>query len=174
MQKSILLYVKMWRDKIHALTGWSSTVIGFMNSEAEALIYYHAGLKESIVGGRPALVRDDINWSAFNCRKEWLKSKLADYDKWKDYNNANLIGEGYPPRDENGDPYELHHIGQHQDSPFAELRWAEHMGDGNNSILHPLRESVIDRQLFELEKSLYWRARFALFTPSDLALIYRS
>lgn len=82
-----------------------------MNSEAEALIYYHAGLKESIVGGRPALVRDDINWSAFNCRKEWLKSKLADYDKWKDYNNADLIGEGYPPRDENGDPYELHHIG---------------------------------------------------------------
>lgn len=30
-----------------------------------------------MVGGRPALIRSDIDWSAFNCRKEWLKTKLG-------------------------------------------------------------------------------------------------
>lgn len=99
-----------------------------------------------MVGGRPALIRSDIDWSAFNCRKEWLKTKLADWSRWKDYNNADLIGEGYPPRDSNGDPDELHHIGRRQDSPFAELTWAEHIGDGNNTILHRVgKESEIDR-----------------------------
>ena len=116
-----------------------------INSIDEAKIYLKAGLKEAMVGGRHALIRSDIDWSAFNCRKEWLKAKLSDWDRWKDYNNADLIGEGYPPRDSNGDPYELHHIGQRQDSPFAELSWSEHMGDGNNTILHRMGEySVID------------------------------
>ena len=123
-------------NRVRHKSGWSDRILKYIDSEDEAQIYIRAGLKEAIVGGRPALIRTDIDWSAFNCRKEWLKTKLADWDKWKDYNNADLIGEGYPPRDSNGDPYELHHIGQRQDSPFAELTWAEHMGDGNNTILH--------------------------------------
>ena len=73
------------------------------------------------------------------------------------------MGEGYPPRDSNGDPYELHHIGQQQDSPFAELTWQQHMGDGNNAILHPQRESEIDRQQFDHEKAAHWMARFEDF-----------
>ena len=73
------------------------------------------------------------------------------------------MGEGYPPRDENGDPFELHHIGQRQDSPFAELTWAQHMGDGNNAVLHRKRESEIDRQQFEHEKAAHWMARFEDF-----------
>lgn len=98
---------------------------------------------------------------------------MADYSKWVDYNNADLIGEGFPPRDMNGDPYELHHIGQRQDSPFAELTWAEHMGDGNNTILHQAgKESEIDRQMFDREKSDYWKARFRAFTPLELRKIY--
>lgn len=123
-------------------------------------------------GDRAALVRTDIDWRAFNCRQEWLKQKFADWDKWQDYNNADLIGEGWPPRDSNGDPYELHHIGQRQDSPFAELTWQEHMGGGNNVILHPNRESAIDRQQFDDEKSRYWQDRFKAFTKSELAEIY--
>ena len=153
-------------------TGWSAEVVRYIRSMEEAQIYIDARLVEANVGGRPALIRRDIDWSAFNCRKEWLKTKLADYDRWKDYNNADLIGEGYPPRDENGDPYELHHIGQHQDSPFAELSWHEHMGDGNNGVLHPLRESEIDRQQFDNEKSAYWQARYRLFSDADLKRIY--
>ena len=125
---------------IRLRTGWSDRVLSSIGSREEAEIYIRAGLREAVVGGRPALIRSDIDWSAFNCRKDWLKSRLADWDRWRDYNNADLIGEGYPPRDSNGDPYELHHIGQRQDSPFAELTWAEHMGDGNNtSCTRPAR-----------------------------------
>jgi len=158
---------------IKSKTGWSSSVLDNIESVEEANIYIKAGLKEAKVGSRTALIRSDIDWSAFNCRKEWLKTKLADYDKWKDYNNADLIGEGYPPRDANGDPYELHHIGQRQDSPFAELSWAEHMGDGNNTILHKMGEySVIDRGQFDHEKSQYWQDRFKMFSKSELERIY--
>ena len=111
--------------------------------------------------------------SCITCRKEWLKTKLADWSRWKDYNNADLIGEGYPPRDSNGDPDELHHIGRRQDSPFAELTWAEHIGDGNNTILHRVgKESEIDRGEFDGEKSAYWQACFRMFSKSELESIY--
>lgn len=155
-------------------TGWSNEVIKYIRSMAEAEIYIKAGLREKYIGGRLALIRNDINWSDFSIRRnEWLKNKLANYDAWKDYNNADLIGEGFPPRDINGDPYELHHIGQQQDSPFAELSWHEHMGDGNNAILHQTRESEIDRQRFENEKTAYWRNRFNAFTKEEISKIYK-
>ena len=162
------------KTALRARTGWSNNILDYIDSMAEAQIYMKAGLKEATVGDRPALIRGDIDWSAFNCRKEWLKQKLADYTRWVDYNNADLIGEGFPPRDGNGDPYELHHIGQHQHSPFAELTWAEHMGDGNNTILHRAgKESEIDRQQFDREKSEYWQARYRLFTKAELDKIYK-
>lgn len=162
------------KGRLRLRTGWSSRILDNINSLEEAQIYIEAGLKEAVVGGRPALVRSDIDWSAFNCRHEWLKSKLADWEAWQDYNNADLIGEGFPPRDSNGDAYELHHIGQKQSSPFAELTWAEHMGDGNNSILHRMgAESQIDRAQFDKEKSNYWMARYQAFTQEELDSIYK-
>ena len=158
---------------IKAKTHWPDEIINAIASMEEAEIYMRAGLKAVRIGNRWALIRSDINWSDYSVRRNtWLKNKLADYSKWVDYNNADLIGEGFPPRDMNGDPYELHHIGQHQDSPFAELTWAEHMGDGNNTILHQAgKESEIDRQMFDREKSDYWKARFNVFTPSELRKI---
>lgn len=161
------------KDWLKLRIGWSCHIVDCIDSMAEADIYIKAGLKEAVVGARLALIRQDIDWRAFNCRAEWLKQKLADWNKWKDYNNADLIGEGFPPRDANGDPYELHHIGQRQDSPFAELTWAEHMGDGNNAILHRMgKESEIDRALFDQEKSRYWQSRFQMFSEADLKRIY--
>ena len=153
-------------------TGWSSAIIDYIGSREEAEIYIRAGLKEATVGDRKALIRTDIDWRDFSCRHEWLKKYIAGWDKLQDWNNADLIGEGFPPRDKNGDPYELHHIGQHQDSPFAELTYREHMQDGNNAILHPVRESEIDRQQFEKEKCDYWKSRFKRFTADDLKRIY--
>lgn len=163
-----------WKLNIQKRTGWSNDIIDNLRSKEEAEIYIKANLREAIIGGRSALIRSDIDWSDYPCkRNKWLKGKLADYDNWIDYNNADLIGEGFPPRDFNGDPIELHHIGQRQDSPFAELRWHEHMGDGNNRILHEMgKESEIDRGLFDKEKSNYWRARFQSFTAEELAHIY--
>ena len=161
-------------QKIKLQTHWPDEIVSHISSMEEAQIYIKAGLKATKVGGRWALIRSDINWSDYSVRRNtWLKNKLADYSKWVEYNNADLIGEGFPPRDVNGDPYELHHIGQQQDSPFAELTWAEHMGEGNNTILHKTgKESEINRQMFDREKSDYWKARFKAFTPSELKEIY--
>ncbi|MBQ9386697.1 MAG: HNH/ENDO VII family nuclease [Bacteroidaceae bacterium] len=155
--------------------GWSKAITDYITSAQEAEIYIKAGLKEAMIGGKPALIRQDIDWSDYSCRRNtWLKERLADYDKWVEYNNADLIGEGYPPRDKNGDPYELHHIGQKQNSPFAELTWEEHMGNGNNTILHqPGKESEIDREAFDDEKSAYWQARFKCFTQEEIKQIYK-
>lgn len=162
------------KNIIRIRTGWSDDVIKSIRSLEEAMIYIRAGLKEKKIDGRPALIRSDINWSDYSIRRNtWLKNKLANYEKWAEYNNADLIGEGFPPRDRNGDPYELHHIGQRQDSPFAELTWTEHMGDGNNVILHQMgKESEIDREYFDMEKSAYWQARFRSFSQDELKRIY--
>lgn len=158
-------------SRIKARTHWSDKILRHIKSPEEAEIYIKAGLKEAVIGGHTALIRSDIDWSDFPVKRNtWLRGKLADYDKWVDYSNADLVGEGFPPRDHNGDPYELHHIGQRQDSPFAELTWAEHMGDGNNVILHEAgKESEIDRGEFDSEKSAYWQARFKTL---DLKKIY--
>lgn len=157
------------------MTEWSDAIIEAISSKEEADIYRGAGLKEARIGGRPALIRQDIDWSDYSIKRNtWLRGKLVDYDKWAEYNNADLIGEGFPPRDSNGDPYELHHIGQRQDSPFAELTWAEHMGNGNNTILHQMgKESEIDREVFNTEKSAYWQARYQAFSQEELNKIYR-
>lgn len=167
------------RMGVRLRTGWSDRILSNIGSMEEASIYIRAGLKEAVVGGRPALIRTDIDWADYSIRRNtWLRTSaqqgLKNYDKWAGYNNADLIGEGYPPRDADGDPYELHHIGQRQDSPFAELTWAEHMGDGNNTILHKAgKESEIDRGEFDGEKSAYWQARFKLFSKAELERIYR-
>lgn len=162
------------KQQLNCIALWPDEIINAIASMEEAKIYMRAGLKAVRIGNRWALIRSDINWSDYSVRRNtWLKNKLADYSKWVDYNNADLIGEGFPPRDMNGDPYELHHIGQRQDSPLAELTWAEHMGDGNNTILHQAgKESEIDRQMFDHEKSEYWKARFKAFTPLELRKIY--
>ncbi len=167
------------RDRLRRRTGWSETIVSQIRSVEEAEIYIRAGLREALVGGRPALIRTDIDWTDYSIRRNtWLRDStqqgLKDYDGWTKYNNADLIGEGYPPRDRNGDPYELHHIGQRQDSPFAELTWVEHMGEGNNTVLHAAdRESEIDRGEFDDEKSRYWQARFRMFSKAELERIYR-
>jgi hypothetical protein len=166
------------KQALRLRTGWCDEIVNCIGSMAEAEIYIRANLQARQIGGRWALCRKDIDWSDFSIRRNtWLKTStqkpLKDYDRWAEYNNADLIGEGFPPRDPNGDPYELHHIGQQQDSPFAELTWVEHMGGGNNTILHQAgKESEIDRGQFDYEKSAYWKARFAAFNPQEKQQIY--
>ena len=46
------------------------------------------------------------------------------------------MNKGQVPVDSNGVPLQLHHIGQHLDSPLAELTFEEHRCGGNDTILH--------------------------------------
>ena len=112
------------KQQLNRLTHWPDEIINVIASKEEAEIYMKAGLKAARIGNCWALIRSDINWSDYSIRRNtWLKNMLADYDSWKDYNNADLIGEGFPPHDMNGNPYELHHIGQHQDSQPLCIKW---------------------------------------------------
>ncbi len=54
-------------DYIRNHTNWSDNVIRYIQSFDEAEIYMKEGLVEARVGGHPALIRKDIDWSDFSC-----------------------------------------------------------------------------------------------------------
>ena len=135
------------KQDIKEKTGWSDKIVDSIRSMDEAKIYMDAGLIEGEINGKPALIQPKIDGSACN------------ESKWPDWSNKELAEEGYPPRDENGRPYELHHIGQNPDSPLAELTYEQHHCNGNFKVLHTFDESTIDRRDFNRERAEYWMER---------------
>ncbi|MBP3595345.1 MAG: HNH/ENDO VII family nuclease [Lachnospiraceae bacterium] len=100
-------------------------VIARFNSIEQYKICRDAGLKANMVNGKTALVRKiDLNY----------------VDELTGKTNLQLMQDGYAPIDPTGQKYQLHHIGQSNDSPLAILTQAEHMGNGNDSIWHVLTE----------------------------------
>lgn len=144
------------KQEVKEKTGWSDKIVDHISSMQEAQVYMDAGLKEGTVNGRPALLNPKIHGSDMNANI-WMAKENPE---WKDWTNADLMGEGYPPRDDKGDAFELHHIGQDPDGPLAELTYDQHHSNGNFEKLHSnFEESKIDRQKFDKEKSEYWQAR---------------
>lgn len=133
--------------EIKLKTGWSDAIIDSIRSMDEAQIYIDAGLQEGEVNGKLALLQSKIDGNACN------------EPKWPDWTNKALAEDGYPPRDEAGRPYELHHIGQNPESPLAELTYDQHHCNGNFTKLHTFDESSIDRQQFNKERKEYWETR---------------
>ncbi|MNS83275.1 Ribonuclease YobL [compost metagenome] len=132
------------RERLEKL-GLPKEVLDVINSEAEARIYEEANLEPAQVNGKDALIRTDI-----------------DYDQKDAFGRTNLdrMKLGLAPLDAEGRPIELHHIGQKQDSPLAELTRDEHRGNGNDNVLHnKLKESEIARDDFDKERKEYWKAR---------------
>lgn len=133
------------RIKIKEVTGWSSEIVNSIKTKEEYEIYRKAGLREEIINGKPCLVRSDINWDQKDVMGRTNKERAE---------------QGLPPLDKNGKAIELHHIGQKNDSPLAELTQEEHRGKGNDVILHQKnKESEIDRGAFARERSEHWTAR---------------
>lgn len=101
-------------------------VIARFNSMEQYEICKSAGLSAKMVNGKTALVRQiDLNY----------------VDELTGKTNLQLMKDGYAPYDPTGHKYQLHHIGQTNDSPLAVLTQAEHTGNGNDSIWHILTES---------------------------------
>lgn len=151
--------METFRKEIQQMTGWSDTIINAIQRTEEAYIYLKAGLKEAIVNGKPALIQPNIDPNYL--MPEWWINQHG--ENWRGWSNADLMAEGYPPHDDNGDPYKLHHIGQLANSPLAELTWAQHREGTNYTILHSLDDySDIDRSIFEKEKAAYWMARYKI------------
>lgn len=131
-------YNRMYMD-------YSEGIMNNVSSIEEYQVYQKAGLQEVIVGDKIALVKGDIDWG----KRDYMGRS-----------NKERVEQGLSPIDSDERPIELHHIGQHQDSPLAELTMAEHRGKGNDSILHnKMKESEIDRQEFSRERNNHWLKR---------------
>ena len=92
--------METFRKKIQQMTGWSDTIVNTIQSEAEARIYIGAGLKEALVNGKPALIQPRIDPN-YQMPEWWIKEHG---EKWRGWTNSDLMGEGYPPHDENEIP----------------------------------------------------------------------
>lgn len=133
------------KAKIKEETGWSDEIIDAIGSMEEYEIYKNAGLVEVEIDGKKCLVRNDIDWN----QKDAMGRT-----------NRERAEQGLSPINKDGKVIELHHIGQHADSPLAELTTEEHRGKGNDTILHnKTKESEIDRQAFAKERNEHWEAR---------------
>lgn len=126
-------------------TGWSDEIIDAIGSVEEYEIYKKAGLQEAEINGKKCLIRSDIDL----------------YQKDEDgVTNKQRLERGLPPITKDGRKLELHHIGQKQDSPLAELTTEEHRGVGNDTVLHDKsKESEVDHKKFTTERHKHWKAR---------------
>lgn len=94
-----------------------------ISTKYELRKYERIGLVETTIAGEQALIRNDIDFSY-----------LSDY-KGESLTNYQRMERGLAPIDsQTGKPIELHHIGQYQDSPLAELTHEEH--NDKNKLLH--------------------------------------
>lgn len=133
------------KTRIKEETGWSDEIIDSINSMKEYDIYKNVGLEENQIGEKKALIRDDIDWKQADAMGRTNKERAE---------------QGLAPINKNNKVVELHHVGQHADSPLAELTTQEHRGKGNDTILHnKAKESEIDRVVFAKEKNEYWKQR---------------
>ncbi|MCW9733540.1 HNH/ENDO VII family nuclease [Avibacterium sp. 20-15] len=126
---------------------WPSEIVDMIKSEEEADIYQGASLMPKEINGKFVLCKEDID---LNQKDELGRTNLG------------RMQQGLAPLDKGGKPIELHHIGQNQNSPLAELTSREHRGPGNHTILHDVKkESEIDRESFKKEKEEHWKERAA-------------
>lgn len=133
------------KTKLRELTGWSDEILDAIGSWEEAEIYMKAGLKEVEINGKKCLIREDID---------------LDQEDEDGISNRERMERGRPPMTKDGEEVELHHIGQKQNSPLAELTMEQHRGVGNDTILHDkTKETEIDRNEFGKERRDHWKDR---------------
>lgn len=133
------------KAKLRELTGWSDEILDAIGSWEEAEIYMKAGLKEAEINGKKCLIRDDID---------------LDQEDEDGITNRERMERGRPPITKDGEEVELHHIGQKQNSPLAELTMEQHRGVGNDTILHDkTKETEIERNEFGKERRDHWKDR---------------
>lgn len=122
----------------------SDEVIAYIRNKQEAEIYVKAGLHEKTVCGRKCLVRN-IDF---------------DYTDSKGSTNRERMKDGHAPYTLDGEQIDLHHIGQRDNSPLAELTKSEHTGKDSDKYLHDkIGESLVDHSKFVTPKKKHWTAR---------------
>ena len=122
---------------------WSSETISNIRNMDEYRVL--KGSKEVTINGRKALVKN-VNLKY----KSDLNGKLV--------TNVQRMKKGYAPIEpKTGKPYELHHIGQENDSALAVVTNREH--NKYYKVLHDNRKvSTIDRKKFNVVRKKFWKA----------------
>lgn len=110
---------------IQADSKYPIEVIARFNSMEQYKICRDAGLRANMINGKTALVR---------------KIDLDYVDELTGKTNLQLMQDGYAPYDMTGAKYELHHLGQKNDSPLVILTETEHRGKDTYKIWHILTE----------------------------------
>lgn len=138
------------KDKLISV-GYDLKIIEKIKTEEEAKIYIDAGLVCTEINGKFILINPNIDYQQV--------------DPVTGKTNLDRMKEGLAPLDKQGKPIELHHIGQNNDSPLAELTREQHTGGGNDTILHDKKiESEINRREFATERKAHWKARHEQFS----------
>ena len=135
------------KEKIAEKSNYSNEVNEKIRSVEELEVYQNEGLVESTVNDRTVLKDTSIN---------------PDLIDEKGRTNLERMEKGLAPIDENGKPYNLHHIGQNSDSPLAELKDEVHKK--NDAILHdkskPTEVHGSNSEVnWDKERSDHWKAR---------------
>ncbi len=145
-------------------TDYPLNIAKYIRTVEECDIYAKdAHLISKVVDGKEALVREiDLAY------KSDLSGKVV--------TNLERMQQGYAPIDPlTGKAYELHHIGQDIDSPLAILTKAEHMGGGNNGVLHDLSinngkgvHSILSDTEWATQREEFWKGMAELFMNGGL------
>ena len=135
------------KEKIAEKSNYSNEVNEKIRSVEELEVYQNEGLVESTVNDRTVLKDTSIN---------------PDLIDEKGRTNLERMEKGLAPIDENGKPYNLHHIGLNADSPLAELKDGVHKK--NDAILHdkskPTEVHGENSSVnWDKERSEHWKAR---------------
>lgn len=118
-------------------------LIKSFHSVEEYNVYKNSLLQLMKVNGKNALVQS-IDWDF-----------VGDLEDGR--TNAQRVLDGLAPLDKSGKSYEIHHVGQKLDSPFAILTNNQHKS--NYKIIHQntgQSASDIDRNIFLKEKREFW------------------
>lgn len=131
-------------------SGFPIEVIEQFHTLEEYNAFKAANLKTTMVNGKMALVRDDIDLN------------LIDE---AGHTNLERMKLGLPALDETGKSYELHHIGQSADGTLAILTQAEH----DNVYLHGFKTiSEIDRDVFAKIRKNFWKTMATLLENGEI------
>lgn len=135
------------QEKIKEKSNYSDKINEYITTEEELDIYKQEGLEESEINGRVVLKDNSID---------------PDLKDSEGRTNLERMEKGLAPLDENGKPYNLHHIGQKPDSPLAELKSSTH--SKNDSVLHDKSNKTEIHNSdsgvnWDKQRSDYWKAR---------------
>lgn len=132
------------RAMIQEYSPYSDQINNYIRTLPELEIYQNQNLREDVVNGRPCLTAE------INPRQTDAMGMT----------NAERMAAGRAPIDENGDAMHLHHIGQKETSPLAELRAEVHQKC--DSVLHDktiLSEVHGEGNNWNAERVAHWSAR---------------